>query len=122
MSKQSTKAIFGTGSSNLLRDALHFVSVTVKVAKEVAILDANGNFKVLAGTILTAAGTRMTAADANAASAYGVVLEDVNFDAVAAGLTEGVPVVIHGQILTAALPVAPTTAQKAAMTQLVFVV
>lgn len=122
MSKQSTKAIFGNGSSNILRDALHFTSVTVKVAKTVAVADANGNLKVLAGTILTAAGARMTAADANAGSAYGVVYEDVNFDDVAVGGNEGVPVVIHGSVLTAMLPVAPTTLQASAMKGLLFVV
>jgi hypothetical protein len=122
MSKQSTLSIFGNGSSNILRNASHFVTVTVKVLKSVAVADSNGNFKVLAGTILTAAGAVMTAADANAALAYGIVYEDVNFDAVATGLTEGVPVVIHGQVVTANLPVAPTTLQQAAMKGLVFVV
>jgi hypothetical protein len=122
MSKQSTETIFGNGTSNILRDAVHFVTVTVKVLKSVAVADPNGYFKVVAGTILTAAGAVMTAADANASLAYGVVYEDVYFDMVAAGLTEGVPVVVHGVIITANLPVAPTTLQQAAMKNLSFVI
>lgn len=121
MSRQTSKSIFGA-SKNIMRDGLHFVNVTVKVVKTVAIADANGYLKVLAGTILTEAGARMTAADANASSAYGVVYEDVDFDDTAVGGNEGVPVVIHGVVLIAELPVAPTTLQKAAMPNIKFVV
>ena len=100
MSKQFSEQIFGKGSSNILRDALHFVSVGVKIPKTSATADANGNLKVLAGTVVSAAG--LVVADA---TAFGIVLEDWNFDNVPAGGVEIVPVVIHGTVIKANLPV-----------------
>lgn len=121
MSKQSSKQIFGA-SKNIMRDGLHFVSVTVKVLKSIVTADTNGYLTLKAGTILTEAGVLMTGADANASSAYGVVYEDVNFDDVPVGGNEGVPVIIHGIVLLNELPVAPTAAQKSAMPNIKFVI
>jgi len=121
MSKQSSRSLFGA-SKNILRDGLHFVALGVKVAKTVAVADENGYLYVKAGTVLTSAGAVMTAADANAADAYGVVYEDVNFDDVPDGGNETVSVVVHGIVEIGRLPAVITAAQKTAMKGLQFVV
>jgi len=114
--KNSTRDIFGL-SKNILREGIHFIALPVKVASSIISADVNNQKIVPAGTIITKLGALMTAADANAADAFGVLYEDLDLT----GGNETASVVVHGVVLLSQLPVAPTTAQAAAMKLVLFV-
>lgn len=119
MSKQSSKTIFGA-SNNIMRDATHFVTVSVKVPKANISVDEDGYLTLKAGTIVSTTGviipaTAITADTPSASLAYGIVYEDYNFDDVPVGQSEPIPVVIHGVVLASALSGTATADIKAAL-------
>lgn len=114
--KNSSRDIFGA-SKNIMREGLNFIALPVKVASTIIAADANGQKIVPAGTIITKEGALMTAADANAASAFGVLYEDLDLT----GGNETASVVVFGVVALSQLPVAPTTAQASAMKLVLFV-
>lgn len=101
MSRQSSVLI--TGEQKQILDNTHFVSVNYKIAKTDVTAQLSSNV-LLAGTIL---------------AGKGVVLNDVDFTN--SHGTETVPVVQHGWVRTAAMPVAPTAGDKTAFPMIMFV-
>jgi hypothetical protein len=109
MARQYEKTIFGA-SKNILVDGAHFVSLPVK-------LDAS-KFAVVDGRKIAAAGTIVskTGAPVNDATAYGVLYNDVDLTY---GNENG-PVVVHGVVELAKLPVQPAAEAKTAMKDIRF--
>lgn len=113
MSRQSIKNITGS-QVNILENAQHFVSVNLKVTKSVLTL-TEGILK--AGTIIDKTGKSVNTSDLGA-TAFGVVLDDVDFRN--SGDTEVIPVVVHGFIKTSALPAEPVAQVKTALNMIMF--
>lgn len=114
MSIQSSRSI-SASNTTILDNAHHYVSVPLKVTKANLTLT---NGVLPKGTIISSTGVSSNTAGTGA-NAYGIVLNDVDFTN--AGLTEVIPVLIHGVVRSSALPSAPVTEAKTALKNIIFV-